>query len=254
MTFGSLLKYPPGDPLPGLVALPGDIHDRRLAQDARDQALAQLRCFSLHVQDSIEAERLAVSRDVHDQLGAALTGMRMKLESLAGRIGQGAGVTAAELLALAGVARDTQLAARDICTRLRPRLLDDLGLAEACRWYLQDWSQQVGIRARGRFASPALLPGERLATDMFRVAQELLTNVARHAGASEVRVLLCASASGLALRVRDNGHGFVPAQAGQGFGLKGVHERVHQHRGSFRLETGANGTRVTVTLQHGAGP
>ncbi len=231
------------------VALHGDPQDRCLAQDAPTQTFDPLR-LSLHIQDSIEAERLAIARDVHDQLGAALTGMRMQLESLAARIQPGAGAVGAELLALADMARTTQLAARDICARLRPQLLEDLGLMEACRCYLEEWSQQVGIRARGRFGSPGLQPQTRLAADMFRVLQELLTNVARHSQASEVRLLLCAGRSGYTLRVRDNGHGFLPGQAGQGWGLKGVQERVLQHNGRFQLKAGAKGTQVTVTLQN----
>jgi PAS domain S-box-containing protein len=236
------------------VAVHSDINDRRLAQIARDEALDQLRRLSLNLQDSIEQERRALSRDVHDQLGAALTGMRMKLETLAGRLAQGGTVHASDLLAVAHTARSTQLAAREICTRLRPQMLDDLGLVEACRWTLKDWSAQVGIAARGRFARLPLEPDGKVAIDMFRVMQELLTNVARHAGATRVTVSLSGGAGGLRLRLKDDGHGFVPEQAAGGFGLMGIRERVRHHGGQVRIESGDTGTTVTVRMGFASAP
>jgi two-component system sensor histidine kinase UhpB len=232
------------------VAVHSDITEQRLAQDARDNAFAQLRRLSLNIQDSLEAERLAVSREVHDQLGAALTGIRMKLESLAARLDNAGLVQAADLLAVAGTARATQIAARDICTRLRPQVLDDMGLVATLRWYLGDWSQQVGIATRGRFAMLRSEPDGRVATDMFRVLQELLTNVARHAAATQVRVSLSGGPQGLTLRVADNGCGFVPAHSPSGFGLMGMQERVRHHAGSFTLDSGPTGTRITVSMQN----
>lgn len=232
------------------VGVHSDINERRLAQDARAEALAQLRRLSLNVQDSIEAERLGVSRDVHDQLGAALTGMRMKLQALAARLQGGAAVQAGELLALAETARGTQLAARAICTRLRPQMLDDLGLVQACRWYLKDWSAQVGIAAKGRFTALAQEPDGNVATDMFRVMQELLTNVARHSGATQVKVHFSGGPAGLRLRLQDNGHGFATEQATPGFGLLGMRERVRHHGGTLELQSGAGGTCVTVRMHY----
>lgn len=236
------------------ISVHTDINDQRVAQHARDQALADLRRLSLNIQDSVEAERLAVSRNVHDQLGAALTGMRMQIESLAALIRPTLPAHAASLLNVARTARSTQLAAREICTRLRPQVLDDVGLVEACRWYATDWSASVGIAVRGRFAKLKLEPDSKLATDMFRVMQELLTNVARHAGAGRVQVSLSGGAAGLNLRVQDDGHGFATQQATQGFGLMGLRERVRHHQGQVLLESGPGGTTVRVSMKHLATP
>jgi PAS domain S-box-containing protein len=232
------------------VSVHTDINDQHLAQQARDQALAELRRLSLNIQDSVEAERLALSREVHDQLGAALTGMRMQLEALARQLpAQSAGLSQA-LLDVAQTARNTQLVAREICTRLRPQVLDDGGLVEACRWYARDWSARVGIAVQGRFAKLPSEPDGRVATDLFRVLQELLTNVARHAGATRVQISLSGSAAGLYLRVQDDGHGFAPDHTTLGFGLLGVRERVRHHAGEFTLDSSASGTRVRVRMQH----
>lgn len=214
-------------------------------------ALAQLRRLSLHVQDAVEAERLALAREVHDELGAALTGIRMRLEALAAQLQAGRVVAPEALLALAQTTRDTQLATRDICGRLRPALLDDMGLVPACRWYVRDWSARVGIAARVRVERLPLQPQGRLATDVFRIMQELLTNVARHAGASAVQVRLAGSSSALTLRVQDDGHGFLPERATPGFGILGLRERVRQHGGSLEVQSTASGSRFTARLPLG---
>jgi PAS domain S-box-containing protein len=232
------------------ISVHTDVSDQRQAQHARDVALDQLRRLSSNIQDAIEAERLAVSREVHDQLGAALTGMHMKLEQLAAQLGPESAALASALLEVARTARSTQLAARDICTQLRPQVLDDVGLVEACRWYAKDWSASAGIAVRSRFAKLQTEPNSKLATDLFRVMQELLTNVARHAGASQVQVSLSGGATGLKLRVQDNGHGFAPDHATPGFGLMGVRERVRQHAGQFQLDSGAGGTSARVSMRY----
>lgn len=231
------------------VSVHTDINDKRLAQDAREEAMVALQRLSLNIQDSLEAERLAVSRDVHDQLGAALTGMRMQLEALAAKLAPLSPALAQDAMAIFDAASQTQRAARDICSRLRPALLDDLGLGEACRWYLKEWAQQSGLQVRTRLSRLAQEPDMAIATDMFRVLQELLTNIARHASARTVRVTLSASATALTLRVQDDGQGFAVAQRTQGFGLMGIRERVRHHGGDLQIASGAHGTRTTATMQ-----
>jgi PAS domain S-box-containing protein len=236
------------------ISVHTDITEQRLAQQTRDEAFAQLRRLSLNIQESIEAERVALSREVHDALGAALTGLHMKLEALAAQLGPGAGTLAPALLELAHTARNTQLAAREICTRLRPQVLDDVGLVEACRWYVNEWSASVSIAVHSRFADLASEPDAKVATDMFRVMQELLTNVARHAQASQVRLRLGGDSSGLHLVVQDDGQGFDVQQATAGFGLMGMRERVRHHGGSFTLTSDAHGTRAEVRMQNLTAP
>jgi two-component system, NarL family, sensor histidine kinase UhpB len=211
-------------------------------------ALAQLRHLSLHVQNAVEAERLALAREVHDELGAALTGIRLQLEALAVQLQAGVAVPPVALLALAETTRNTQLAARDICGRLRPVLLEDMGLVQACRWYVKDWSARVGIAAQLRVGRLPVQPQGGLATDMFRVMQELLTNVARHAGASQVQVRLSGSNSALCLRVQDDGHGFLLERAVSGFGILRMRERVRQHGGSLEVQSAASGSRFTARM------
>jgi signal transduction histidine kinase len=133
-------------------------------------------------------------------------------------------------------------------------VLDDVGLVEACRWYVKDWSASTGVAVRGRFAKLKAEPDGKVATDMFRVMQELLANVAQHAGASRVQVSLSGGTSALNLRVQDDGHGFAADQVTSGFGLMGARERVRQHAGLFQVESSAVGTTVRVNLKLGTRP
>jgi PAS domain S-box-containing protein len=223
-----------------------DITAERHAQRARDEAIEELRQFSTSVQETLEAERATLSRDLHDTLGAALTGIRMRLEAITRhKLAQG---LRAEILSVADTAQAALLTTREICSRLRPSALDELGLAETCRWYLREWEADTGIRVGGRLARLKPEPETSIATDLFRVTQELLTNVARHAGADRVRVDLGGGSKNLRLRLADNGHGFATDQKTRGLGLAGVRERVRRHGGTLSIESSTTGTAVTVTI------
>jgi two-component system sensor histidine kinase UhpB len=236
------------------VGVNSDISERRQAQAARDQAIVQLQRLSHSVQDQIEAERIALSRELHDQLGASLIGMHMQLEALSVKLQAVSPALARDALAIIAQARQTQRDARDICSRLRPALLDDMGLTEACRWYAKEWSRLSGIAVKTRFTALALEPGPNIATDMFRVLQELLTNVARHAQAGTVRIALRSDERLLVLRVEDNGGGFATEAITEGFGLLGIRERLRRHGGVLHLRSGAGGSRITATMQLKAHP
>lgn len=211
----------------------------RLERDAAHHALERL---TSHVQDEIEDLRREIAREVHDQIGAALTGIRMGLENLAH-----AAEPAPALDRLHRLVDRAMVDTRELCTRLRPSTLDELGLAETCRWYLRDWSGQTGIRVASRLARLSVEPADSLRTDLFRVLQELLTNVARHAGARRVSVTLGGSRAGVRLKVADDGHGFT-ADGKEGFGLIGIRERLRRHGGRMDLDTGPAGTTVIVRV------
>jgi len=213
-------------------------------------AYGELRRLSDHLQDAREAERKALALDIHDQLGASLTGIRMRLEALIAATpgDESAQVHAAELQMIADLARVGQQSMRELCTRLRPSVLDDLGLVEACRWLLRDWVKNAGLAASDEIAPLATPPDDALGTDIFRCLQELLTNVARHAGATQVAVALSEQGQVFSLRVHDDGHGFDRADKTRGFGLAGLRERASRHGGEVLIDSGAAGTLVTVTF------
>jgi len=224
------------------VSVQSDITALRWLRLERDAAHHALERLASHVQDEAEDLRREIAREVHDQIGAALTGIRMGLEHLAPASGRPDG-----LARLRGLVDRAMADTRELCTRLRPPMLDDLGLVETCRWYLRDWSRQTGIRVSSRLAPLAMEPEDALRTDLFRILQELLTNVARHAGGSRVNVTLGESSHGLRLKVADNGKGFSPDDE-PSFGLIGIRERLRRHGGNMELKTGPAGTTVVARV------
>jgi len=231
----------------------GDVTEEREAQLARDRALRELNRLTAGMQQTIEAERAALSRDVHDQLGAALTGMRMRLSALRARCAADPALQA-ELAAIAEMAQAASVQTRDICSRLRPPALDDLGLLETCRWYLGEWAAGCGLRVTRQLRHLNPEPAPALAIDVYRTLQELLTNVARHAAAAQVKVSLSTHGGTLWLRVADDGRGF-PSRSGEhGLGLVGVRERAQRHGGQVLIEPGPSGTRVSVSFPCRAAP
>lgn len=242
----------------GLYDENGELHEiqsvgRDITERKRhEQALAeyQARIYALlEYSDNLrERQRKEISRDIHDQLGAILTSIGFRIDSLKHRIDDN-DVLRSEIALIRTQVRQANVAARTICNALRPPVLDDLGLASACQWYMKDWSAMVGIAAQGRFIRPTQPCGEQLNTDLFRAFQELLNNVAKHAHASRIKVSLSSSRRGLRLSVADNGRGFVVDEArNKAYGLLGVKERIVRHGGQMTIESGKTGTTVTLTV------
>lgn len=240
-------EFGPDGQVAGIVGAAYDVSDRRRAEAEREAMHRQLQDLAAHQRDALEAERGAVAKDVHDQVGAMLTGIAMKLASLADRVPPEGKDLKRELADLATLTRSTLEATREICARLRPAVLDDLGLAEACRWYLREWERTSGIAVSLRVGKLDPEPDDSRRIDLFRILQELLTNVARHAHASAVKVSLSCARREYRLRVGDDGRGMAGGTRG-GFGLSGVRERARRHGGRIDIETSRTGTTVTATL------
>ena len=232
-----------------------DITQRKAAEDALRQQQAELRDLSARVLEAREEEKTLIARELHDELGQLLTALKMDLDWLrertpAGELAEKAGQMSAVLDRTVG-------SVRRISADLRPLMLDDLGLADAAAWLVEDFTQRSGIRCR--FEKP---DGESLddiergvATTVYRALQESLTNIARHSGATQAWVLLRHEEGALRLEVEDDGRGMAPAAQvdSRSLGLKGMRERVHYHGGM--LEVGhapRGGTRVKVRLPLGA--
>jgi len=237
---------------PVWVEVKSDITQLHAAEQARDEALKSLRGLFNHRREQAELERAALARDVHDHVGAALSGIGMRLEALAHKSQKDESYVRDQLTAIAETAKSTHVTTREICTRLYPIELKDFGLSEACKIYLREWSRTTGLPASGRFGRLPVEPKPRLSNDIFRILQELLTNVARHAGAKRVRVALSSGARHLRLRVVDDGHGFPSAPSKAGFGLLGVRERIHPYEGKLIIDRNKRETAMTVTIPLGA--
>ncbi|MBX7185750.1 MAG: PAS domain S-box protein [Vicinamibacteria bacterium] len=222
------------------------IERARLVNEAQE-AQERLAALSRRLLSAHEDERRRVAGELHDELGQILTAVKINLESLA------LSDPAAAALRLADATRSVDHAmhrVRDIALDLRPSVLDDLGLPPALRWYVDRFARAAKVEARVAIdAVPELDP--QIETACFRVAQEALTNVARHAQAKQVRLNLSLVPDGLELSVVDDGIGFdvtegrLKAARGASMGLLGMEERVSLAGGRFEVTaTKGGGTRV----------
>jgi PAS domain S-box-containing protein len=228
-----------------------DTTQRKAAEDALRQQQAELRELSARVLEAREEEKTIIARELHDELGQLLTALKMDLEWLRERMP--AGETADKVGQMNTVLDRTVGSVRRIAADLRPLMLDDLGLADAASWLVEDFTQRSGIRCKLDKTDDDALDGiERgIATTIYRALQESLTNVARHSAATNAWVLLRLDDGVLRLEIEDDGRGMPPAAQlnSRSLGLKGMRERVHYHGGM--LEVGhapRGGTRVRVRL------
>jgi signal transduction histidine kinase len=210
---------------------------------------AQLQTLSRQLMEAQESERRQIARELHDEIGQALTALKINIRSLQ-RLREAAALTSSlqeNLDIIEGVLRQV----RDLSLDLRPPMLDDLGLVAALRWYLDRQAKLAGFEAR--FTTDPLpgRPASYIETTCYRVAQEALTNVVRHAQARQVRVELRRRDGQAELIVRDDGVGFdvqaalQGARHGSSFGVLGMQERVLLAGGRIEIESApGQGTEV----------
>jgi PAS domain S-box-containing protein len=211
--------------------------------------------FSRRLIDAQESERMQIARELHDDIGQVLTAVRMSLQSL----DQTSDARAAEDQVKEGirVIDEALNRVRDLSFELRPSLLDDLGLVAATRWYVDRYARNAGINAEVYvdFENPRTRLSREVETACFRILQEALTNIARHAKAGHVVVLLTSVDSKLFLSVKDDGIGMEAstlhdrANSLSTLGLRGMEERAHAVAGRLEIISGLSlGTEVRVSL------
>lgn len=234
-----------------------DITPRKQMEEELLRSRQQLRELAAYRERVREDERKRIAREVHDELGQQLTALRMRLSLLA-RPPRDAAALAAQLTDMRLLLDRMVGMVRHVASNLRPATLD-LGLAPALEWLAQDFERHSGIRCRCRLvtaddaAADTLALDDSRATALFRIVQEALTNVARHAEADEVNISLKAREDGISLRVSDNGRGFDPARVDtrRSLGLLGMRERMLILHGELQIHSAAGeGTTVAVELPH----
>jgi PAS domain S-box-containing protein len=251
LSRGYPVRREPGGPVVRIVGTHFDLTERKRAEAERARTE-----FLTRLVFAQEDERRRIAREMHDQFGEQLTALalriRMLKEASAGHDDWRAHVESIEAIA--------QRLDKDVDTlvwELRPTALDDLGLRAALANYVQDWSSRAGVSATLHTSG---LLDDRLAPDaetaLYRIAQEALTNVAKHARAGNVDVILERRADNVLLIIEDDGVGFDPGaagSAGQGFGLLGMQERAGLVGAMLEIESSAGkGTTVLVRMFGGA--
>ncbi len=228
-----------------------DITLRRDAEEALQRSHQELRELSSAMHEVREAERLRIARELHDELAQWLTALKMDVSWLSARLPREPSQFVDKAEKMKKLVDTTVAAVRRIAADLRPVMLDDLGLVAALEHLLHDMSQRTGIVVGIEADEAGLDFGEPVSSALYRIAQEALTNVARHAQATEVRVSIRINGDKLVLTVRDNGRGFDPdaVVGGKSYGVLGIRERAYTLGGAARIESHpGGGTTVEVII------
>jgi signal transduction histidine kinase len=223
----------------------------------RERLREDVRALAAKLERVREEERTRISREIHDQVGQLLAVLHMNQSVLIRSVREGAADArqiVAELESMQEIAGSVLACVHRIATELRPEALDGLGLTAAIEWQVADFTRRTAIPCRVELPGAPVQPDPERATALFRILREALTNVARHAGATEVRIELRQDESFLELSVADNGRGFAKgeASAAASLGLIGMRERAAALRGCTTVaSTPGGGTRVTARVPAG---
>jgi hypothetical protein len=227
-----------------------DITLRKQAEEALKRSEQELRELSARVLEAREEEKTRIARELHDELGQLLTALKMDLAWLRERLPSSLQEKAAEM---SGMLDQTVGATRRISADLRPLMLDDLGLADAAGWLVQDFAKRSGLQVEVRLPEAEALQdvSKSVATAVYRAVQESLTNIGRHAGARRAWVMFAVEDGTIHVEVEDDGRGIAPQDLAKSrsLGLKGMRERFAYLGGA--LEIGAaprGGTRLRLRV------
>ena len=225
-----------------VLAFHRDITERRRAEQELRRSQKELRGLSKAANEALEAERRRTARELHDELGQSLTALKMDLESLRAALPPGQPELGERALAMHALLDGTIAATRRIAADLRPLMLDDLGLAAALDWLTHNFSKHTGIATDLVIDDAVAQVPEPIASALYRITQESLTNVAKYAHATTAEIRLEADGDTVELTVRDNGRGIDAADHGKrgAYGLLGIRERVSLLGGEVAI-TGAPG-------------
>jgi signal transduction histidine kinase len=221
--------------------LSAELAERELTEQRLRASEEKLRALAAHLQSIREEERIHIAREIHDELGQALTGLKFDINKL------GKGEATAQLsLSIDRIINSV----RRIASGLRPEVLDEMGLAAAVEWQGREFSRRTGIRCVIDIEPGFVDPDKERSTALFRIFQELLTNVARHANATKVAVRMWDGGT-LHLKVEDNGRGIQEKEfeSPKSLGLLGLRERVLAFGGSIDVRgQEGKGTCVSVSI------
>ena len=222
------------------------LNNARLVAEVTRNATEIRRLSAQHIVVQ-EAERKRIAQELHDEMGQALTALRIDLEAVAKGLPSGTPPRIQKRLAQAATLAVRVLSQiQDLALTLRPGMLDDLGLMPTLHWYLAEYASRTGLEVKLEGMLPDRLPAE-VELVLYRIVQEALTNSARHAAANHIGVRLALGSGVVTATISDDGRGFVSRQ--RGLGLLGMQERAETLGGRVEIQSRPDaGTRVTVTI------
>ena len=238
----------------GIVEDFKDISERKRAEKEIRESRERLRELTSHLQLIREEERGRIEREIHDELGQALAALNMDVYWIRKRLPKEAVALREKTEDMSRLIGRTVDSVRRICLELRPWLLDDFGLSAAVEWLTGEFAERTGLPCRTSITPREILLDQDVSIAVYRILQEALTNIIRHAEASRVEVELDYTSPLLRLRVADDGKGMDQAGKKKGsFGLIGIRERAHGFGGDVVIRSSGKGTSLEVRIPVGAG-
>jgi PAS domain S-box-containing protein len=232
------------------IGIGAETTERKRAEYAIQRSIEQLRALAAGLESVREEERTRLSREIHDGLGQILTAIKMELKTWTSPSSRPRGRARQEQAILRLIDEAIQ-SVRKISTELRPGMLDDLGLLAAVEWATEDFAARTKTKCALELSEEELAVGPEVATALFRILQEALTNIARHAEATEFGVRLAQDDGGLRLEVQDNGKGFDESQVSpvESLGILGMRERAALLGGRLAIRSSpGKGTTVIAWM------
>ncbi len=228
-----------------------DITNRQKMEEELRRSHEKLRNLSTYLQQAREEERRHIAREIHDELGQMLTALKMDFSWISKKLPKDQNLLLEKINSIDGLIDMSIQSVQRISSELRPGLLDDLGITSAIEWQANEFQNRAGIQCKLTLDPEDIILERDLSTAIFRIFQETLTNVARHANATKVKVDFKEKDGTVTLIVRDNGRGITEEQISdpKSLGLIGMRERLHPLGGSSKIKgVKGKGTIITVSI------
>ena len=248
--IGEVIKDASGKPI-GLKGTGQDITEHKQAEAVLNERTTQLRELSTHLQKIREDERTKIAREIHDELGQQLTGLKMDISWLRKKIGPDNMAINDKFDDAISLIDSSIKSIRLIASELRPSIIDDLGLNAAFEWQIRDFSKRMNIEVQYQNDFDDVDIDSNISIGLFRILQESLTNIARHAGAEKVIISISKTKKLIGLMIQDDGIGFDTSakKAEHTFGLLGIKERTFMMKGDCLIYSKpGEGTRISIHI------
>ena len=236
---------------PVRLVLANDISEKFRTEERLKESYEELRTLASHLQEIREEERAVIAREIHDELGQQITGLKMDVSWISKRLQSEEKTIHLKIKSILELLDETVKTIRKIATELRPSILDDLGLIDALQWYSLEFEKRYKIPVSFQTAMDELSITKNASIGLFRIYQESLTNVARHSGATFVNSRISINNSVIELTIEDNGKGFDATQINKKktLGLLGMKERTIMLGGNYIINSEpGKGTAVIVSV------
>lgn len=235
---------------PTVLSIARDITERKQSEEKLKQTSKLLRELASHLQSIREEERTIVAREIHDELGQMLTALKIKLSLLSNKIDLSQNQLKIQIDDLLKLVDSSVETVQKISSKLRPNILDELGLVAAIEWLIDEFEKLTNIKCSLALPKTDFEVDSEHSTVLFRILQEALTNIARHSGAKRVSVSLSYNISKLSLEIKDDGKGISDEKIKdvKSLGIHGMEERVLVFGGNFLIE-GFPGRGTTIKVE-----